>query len=280
MTTVASVSEYITKISQFSVRPNAFLTYRGERDQAWPVAPGILREGRPNLLAHERDVIRELIAVHPQEFSDDLTMFDRLVRMQHYHLPTRLLDVTANPLVALYFATEIANQRLEDPTDGRVTFWEIPRSRMKYFDSDTVSCVANLANLSSDEKGRIYANRKLPIPAFNNLDVVDRLIQFIKVEKPYFRPMINPDELDRIWFVWPKLSNRRIIAQRGAFIIFGLRPRRSGSRHADSITSYNLLIDKNAKLSIRQELDVLGINESALFPEIDRAAKYIVERYR
>ncbi|MCS5960637.1 hypothetical protein LNP74_16615 [Klebsiella pneumoniae subsp. pneumoniae] len=38
-------------------------------------------------------MINELLTVQPAEFMNDRYMLDKLVRMQHYGLPTRLLDV-------------------------------------------------------------------------------------------------------------------------------------------------------------------------------------------
>jgi hypothetical protein len=206
-------------------------------------------------------------------------MFDRLVRMQHFNLPTRLLDVSANPLVALYFATEIADARLEPAADGKVSYISVPRGRMKYFDSDTVSCISNLSKMSAHEKELIHTNLGMPTAKFNKLPAVDRLLQFIREEKPHFRPEINADELDRLWFVLPKFSNRRIIAQNGAFLIFGLSKDQPASPGPHPIRFRDIIIPKAAKSSIRQDLDTLGIKESALFPEIDRAAGYIVKRY-
>ncbi len=137
-----SVASFITIIHGQPDLTDGFYTYRGSRNVKWKTHPGLFRDGREALLDHERDIIRELQAVHPQEFYPDQSMFDRLVRMQHFNLPTRLLDVTANPLVALFFATEEADPRLEAAVDGIVHCYEIPRIRMKYFDSDTISCVA------------------------------------------------------------------------------------------------------------------------------------------
>ena len=65
--------------------------------------PGIFRPEFNGLLEDEKRVVRKMISVQPHEFASDETMFDKLVRMQHFGLPTRLLDVSRNALVALFF---------------------------------------------------------------------------------------------------------------------------------------------------------------------------------
>jgi len=87
-------------------------------------------------------------------------MLDRLARMQHYSLPTRLLDLTTNPLVALYFACKDAPTRR-----GEVIALTVKRRDVKYFDSDTASCLANLSHLQPAEKNRINLDVPRPTPS-------------------------------------------------------------------------------------------------------------------
>jgi hypothetical protein len=174
----SSSSKYVTKC------------YRGQRDSSWPNVAGIFRHDLKRLLEDEKRAVRDLISVHPNEFASDETMFDRLVRMQHFGLPTRLLDVSLNALVALYFATD-PGHRGDKPSDGMVTAFAIPPAREKYYDSDSVSCLANLANMTSEEKTEINRLRRTltgdissasNIKKFNENGVIKRLHQFIRSE--------------------------------------------------------------------------------------------------
>jgi hypothetical protein len=243
---------------------------------------------RPDLVElekHEKQAVRDLISVHPGEFCDDQTMFDRLVRMQHFGLPTRLMDVSLNPLIALFFASDPGPEGKK--SDGKVTAYAVPPEREKYYDSDAVSCLANLANLTTPEKNEIKrlraASTKKPFIQrrgdFNDAEVVKRLHQFIRAEKPYFLPIINPIDLFKPYYVLPKLSNRRIVAQSGAFIIHGLVPPKTIA-FAHRIVEVDFVVPRGSKEQIRSALTDLGINESTLFPEIDKAAKSIRERYQ
>jgi hypothetical protein len=148
-----TLTDFIEAFARYSSGSSYLLKcFRGQRDSSWPSVAGIFRPDLKELLKNEKRAIRDLISVHPHEFASDESMFDKLVRMQHFGLPTRLLDVSLNALVALYFATEPGQDR--KPSAGMVTAFAIPPEREKYFDSDSVSCLANLANMTAEEKGR------------------------------------------------------------------------------------------------------------------------------
>ena len=280
--TALTVTEFIEAVTSYAQGEPRLKCYRGQSDREWGNVPGLFRSDLEQLNRAEKRATRDLISVHPAEFAGDTTMFDRLVRMQHFGLPTRLMDVSVNPLVALYFATEPGVS-----ADGRVTAFAIPEEREKYYDSDTVSCIANLANITQDEKDEIVAlraarqpkaSRTAEIRRANGEAVYQRLLQAIRAEKPHFLAIIDPIDLFKPYYVHPKMSNRRILSQAGGFIIYGLQPPR-GIKFAHPIVETEFIIPVAAKAEIRATLDLLGINESTLFPEIDKAAKRITSHY-
>jgi hypothetical protein len=280
-----TLTDFIDAFARYAASGGDLKCYRGQRDASWPNVAGIFRPDLANLLKNEKRAVRDLISVHPHEFASDETMFDRLVRMQHFGLPTRLLDVSLNALVALYFATDPGPKGAS--SDGVVTAFAVPEGREKFFDSDSVSCLAHLANMTAVEKAEIFRiresrkkglSKEQRIEEFNDQEVIRRLHQFIRSEKPYFLPIINPVDLFKPYYVHPKRSNPRILAQTGAFIIYGIEPPKK-IKFAHEIAETRFIIPAKRKNKIRSELETLGINESSLFPEIDKAAARIKSRY-
>ena len=135
-----SAAEFVAELAQLKRKMSREIFYRGHANKDWKLIPSLLR--RPEGLLTEDKLFRDMVAHEPQSFSECTSALDYLVKMQHYGLPTRLLDLTMNPLVSLYFACEKAEAY---PVDGAVYLFSVPEAKVKHYDSDTVSVLANLA---------------------------------------------------------------------------------------------------------------------------------------
>ena len=386
---VTSVSDFIETVVLLNKEAGAEVFYRGHADESWELKPSIFR--KPNGVEIEHRLFRDMVAHTPQSFSGCKSALDYLVQMQHYELPTRLLDVSTNPLVALYFACQSAEDavagmkagameggkvfeeissiglfrwlegsdqdnlmksaymvgalagasdappidvkevadtllalevfkdaRALGPAhcivssvvvssakegakarskDGAVYLFSIPENRVKHYDSDTVSVLANLAKCN-DQEIDIYTEQAKDeiegevLKRFNERAGTQILLRQIKEEKPYFEPLIRPNDLSSIFLVKAKYGNPRIINQAGAFFIFGLGFNPSYRGSGGCLTKggdheipsdwirHKFIIPKDKKQDILDELARMGITESYLFPEMDKYAKELKKKYK
>lgn len=270
---VSTVGEFIQQV--FQVHSGAReVFYRGHSSRVrYKLEPSLFRkdaQGNYLYLDYEHTLYRELLVSNSIDFHEDNYTLDRLVRMQHYSLPTRLLDITSNPLIALYFACK-SNPNV----DGEVIILTVDREQIKYFDSDTASCLANLARLPKVDKDAIDHSIE-DIDEFNGQLTLRRLIHFVKEEKSFFEPRIKREHLSTILCVKGKRSNSRITSQSGAFLLFGLDAvlNESGT---EEISLKRISVSN--KFEILRQLDLLNINESTVFLYIENSAKYVAQKY-
>ena len=265
--------------------PDVQFYFRGV-SQCLPLEPSVMQglqiDGENHRYA-EADLLVDLISRRPEEFEGEGSALGQLVLARHYELRTRLLDITRNPLVAL-FHTCIDDDQLY----GMLHVFAVPRTMIKTFNSDTISVIANFARLTNAEQDFLLGFRREDhessdesIDELDYKSTVRRLYHFIKQEKPYFEQRIDVRHLLEVFVVEPRQSFDRIRAQSGAFLISAFHRNferlkvRDWNDRIPVYDHYPLRIPPKNKKEILEELNFFNITWETLYPGLEKTAKAV-----
>ena len=289
---VSSVKEYTRVLSDTEVAKKAIIYYRGHRSISYELLPSLFRN--KGLYMNERTMYLELMTRCPEDFTGTHNHIDILAQMQHYGLPTRLLDVTSNALTALYFACES-----KASTYGEVVMLEIDERYFKHYQDIETVTLSSLPLLEYSDQERLFEQARAgnSVKMKNVGNALDKLKAEIESEKRFsgnsFNEMISL--LDGYYLVSPQKLNRRMMNQDGAFILCGLFDRvydpnpfeRKQLREKYQLEELRvknkdgkriILVISN-KDKIMKELNTYGVNKTRIYPEIDKVSEYIREQF-
>lgn len=222
--------------------------YRGCRSKSYKLVPTLYRHpkrtkisdiAKLELALTTRFVQRSLPFLQRSLTSD----WDKLFLMQHYGVPTRLLDWTENPFVAIYFALVSAAEAKS--TDAAI--WMCDPAAWNRGALDHISFKDGILDESSDQ------------------------VRAYEPPKPVDGTPMHPI------MIYGSYNSPRIVAQRGGFALFGQGTEPMEKIYLSEKFSGNALqkieIPHSKVAAIRLSLFRKGFTESVVFPDLDGLAK-------
>ena len=280
---VCSIEDLLHQIRNLKDHhPELRFFFRGEPQCDWSLRPSVMRD---KFIEFESEMLLELMSRRPEEFNGVDSALDQWIIAQHHGLKTRFLDITRNPMVALFFACDDKNH---EQKDGRLHIFAVPQSLVKGFTSDTISIIANFAMRPRNEQRTLlgygiwtdFFDSEVRYP-----EAMDKLCQFVQSEKPYFANRIDIRDFYRVFVAEPRQAHERIRAQSGAFLISAFHERLERSEILKKnndipvYAHYELILPYECKTAIKEDLRLLNVMQETLFPGLDTSAQAITELY-
>jgi len=238
-------------------RHRSEFAFRGVEDKDYPLSTSLIRLGKkdpehgPQL---ETAILRSFKQYAYNDDTRSYSLWYWLTLAQHHGLPTRLMDWTASPLVALHFVTRDLDKHT---VDGAVWCVNVDDTRRN-----------DLPKNFWDKLIEQYAH-------YFTTDMLDDLIPTLKDLK-----RLEQQSDNFVIFFEPPSLDQRIVNQ---YALFSVMPD-SKALMDDWLITQNgthrkIIIPKQLKWEIRSKLDQMNITERVLFPGLDGLSSWLKRYY-